>query len=275
MAWTAPRTWVTSEVVTSSIMNTHVRDNFLYLGGPDSRGSSLPGSPVDGQVYDYLVDSNWGIIWRFRYRQQTTPTSRNGTTANGSATITMADTSSLAVGMGVTGTNVPLGAIIVSIVASTSITIDRACTGAATNSMSFLVFPWEFVGGPPLMATEVATSQSTTSTSYTDLATTGPDVTVPLHGVYQAEFGCLISTASGGQGWMSLSPDLVAAEQGWAYGVNNGFGATAIFNGMRRVQLGVSIGSASPGLVRSKYKSTATSATFVNRILNVLPVKVK
>jgi hypothetical protein len=27
MAWTAPRTWVTGEVVTAAIMNTHVRDN--------------------------------------------------------------------------------------------------------------------------------------------------------------------------------------------------------------------------------------------------------
>ena len=29
MAWTAPRTWVSSEVVTASHMNTHIRDNFL------------------------------------------------------------------------------------------------------------------------------------------------------------------------------------------------------------------------------------------------------
>jgi hypothetical protein len=28
MAWTAPRTWVTAEVVNASNMNTHVRDNF-------------------------------------------------------------------------------------------------------------------------------------------------------------------------------------------------------------------------------------------------------
>lgn len=28
MAWTTPRTWVTSEIVTASHMNTHVRDNF-------------------------------------------------------------------------------------------------------------------------------------------------------------------------------------------------------------------------------------------------------
>ena len=27
MAWTDPRTWVTGEVVTASLMNTHVRDN--------------------------------------------------------------------------------------------------------------------------------------------------------------------------------------------------------------------------------------------------------
>lgn len=29
MAWTAPRTWVTSEVVTATMMNAHVRDNLL------------------------------------------------------------------------------------------------------------------------------------------------------------------------------------------------------------------------------------------------------
>jgi len=31
MAWTAPRTWVTSEIVTAALMNTHVRDNLSYL----------------------------------------------------------------------------------------------------------------------------------------------------------------------------------------------------------------------------------------------------
>ncbi len=31
MAWTAPRTWVTGEVVTAAIMNTHLRDNLLAL----------------------------------------------------------------------------------------------------------------------------------------------------------------------------------------------------------------------------------------------------
>lgn len=29
MVWTAPRTWVTGEVVTGAFLNTHIRDNFL------------------------------------------------------------------------------------------------------------------------------------------------------------------------------------------------------------------------------------------------------
>lgn len=39
MAWTAPRTWVTGEVVTASIMNTHVRDNFNETGPAKATGS--------------------------------------------------------------------------------------------------------------------------------------------------------------------------------------------------------------------------------------------
>ena len=31
MAWTAPRTWVLAEFVTAALMNTHVRDNMLFL----------------------------------------------------------------------------------------------------------------------------------------------------------------------------------------------------------------------------------------------------
>lgn len=31
MAWTTPRTWATGELVTATIMNTHIRDNLNYL----------------------------------------------------------------------------------------------------------------------------------------------------------------------------------------------------------------------------------------------------
>lgn len=35
MAFTSPRTWISSEIVTAALMNTHVRDNERYLNGLD------------------------------------------------------------------------------------------------------------------------------------------------------------------------------------------------------------------------------------------------
>jgi hypothetical protein len=40
MAWTSPRTWVTSETVTAALLNTHVRDNLKAIG--DAWGSYTP-----------------------------------------------------------------------------------------------------------------------------------------------------------------------------------------------------------------------------------------
>lgn len=54
-------------------------------------------------------------------------------------------------------------------------------------------YKWEFVGGRPLYA-EVTTSESTTSTSYTNLATTGPEIALPLAGDYDVAFGAAFST---------------------------------------------------------------------------------
>ncbi len=35
MAWTAPRTWTTGEIVTASMLNTDIRDNLRYMKGLD------------------------------------------------------------------------------------------------------------------------------------------------------------------------------------------------------------------------------------------------
>src|SRR5262245_7568818 len=35
MAWTTPRTWVAGELVTASMLNTHLRDNLNFLYGGD------------------------------------------------------------------------------------------------------------------------------------------------------------------------------------------------------------------------------------------------
>ena len=71
MAWTAPRTWVASEVTTAALFNTHLRDNMLILGtaiGADGRlvalsasylasldGTNLTGVAVVGAANTYTA----------------------------------------------------------------------------------------------------------------------------------------------------------------------------------------------------------------------------
>lgn len=66
-AWSAPRTWVAGEVLTASLLNTHLRDQLLYLGGTDRRTTSPPGAPLDGQLWHYVADATNGIEWLSAY----------------------------------------------------------------------------------------------------------------------------------------------------------------------------------------------------------------
>lgn len=40
MAWTSPRTWIAGEVLSASLLNTHLRDNLLDLNGTSSAWTS-------------------------------------------------------------------------------------------------------------------------------------------------------------------------------------------------------------------------------------------
>ena len=61
MAWTSPRTWVTSELVTAAIQNTHVRDNFTALrASPANRCDAYDASTqvvTSGNTNDLALDS--------------------------------------------------------------------------------------------------------------------------------------------------------------------------------------------------------------------------
>ena len=50
MSWTAPRTWVDDEVVTASLLNTHLRDNQLVIDQHAHTGSSGEGSQTLGNL---------------------------------------------------------------------------------------------------------------------------------------------------------------------------------------------------------------------------------
>jgi hypothetical protein len=73
MSWTTPRTWVSGETVTASVMNTHVRDQFDYVksspslstlvltGGAGAASLTLPATGrfyPDGGGDTYLVESS-------------------------------------------------------------------------------------------------------------------------------------------------------------------------------------------------------------------------
>jgi hypothetical protein len=68
MAWTAPRTWVTGEVVTAAQMNTHLRDNLLEVGA-HVRKYKLANQAFTGTTFadvnDLFVPIGANEVWLF------------------------------------------------------------------------------------------------------------------------------------------------------------------------------------------------------------------
>jgi hypothetical protein len=77
------------------------------------------------------------------------------------------------------------------------------------RSASASGFKWEFVGGGSLYS-EVLTAENTVSTSFVDLTTVGPQVTVPLAGDYDIEFSVIANHTIAG-GVAQIAPKLGAA----------------------------------------------------------------
>ena len=80
MAWTTPRTWVTAELVTAAIMNTHVRDDLAYLHG-DASTIDLANSL---SVKDYFRVTNSGGGQKFLIGNQDSSGANNPCIIGGS-----------------------------------------------------------------------------------------------------------------------------------------------------------------------------------------------
>lgn len=65
-SWTTPHDWSTGELVTATLLDTHLKDNLTNVHS--EYGTTLPGSPGDQQMA-ILVDSttNPTYHWQFRY----------------------------------------------------------------------------------------------------------------------------------------------------------------------------------------------------------------
>lgn len=135
-------------------------------------------------------------------------------------------------------------------------------------------YPWLCIGGSPLFA-EVATQETTTSATFTNLATTGPTVTPPLGGDYVVELGCRshVDTNAGFAG-MSYSIGVTAASDNDAAFGNEPAGSNTSPRNMmrRRVKAGLS----AAGALTAKYRvnNAANTATFESRWISITPVRV-
>lgn len=125
---------------------------------------------------------------------------------------------------------------------------------------------WELVGGMPLFA-EVTTAQTTTSTSYVSLTTTGPAVTAPLAGDYQIEHGCGGFNSGANASLMSFAIGASAASDARSLRVDG----TSEHSAARKSRY-TSV-SASDS-IDAKYRVTAGTGTFENRWISILPVRV-
>ena len=130
-------------------------------------------------------------------------------------------------------------------------------------------YPWAYVGGPPLTA-EVSTSQTTTTTSYTDLGTVGPSVTLPaLTGDFTiglgAEMNCSVAN------YVSMSVALGAATAVDADAIVVGGVAVADASAYREIRRN---GIAASAALVAKYKTGAGTGQFQKRVLSVRPIRV-
>jgi hypothetical protein len=130
-------------------------------------------------------------------------------------------------------------------------------------------YRWEYVGGPALLRL-VSTIEATNSQTYTDLSTVGPEVQLPLAGVWDIVVGCTIQNAGANNAnlmaaklGVAAAGDLEAAVASVAK-INQPIYTTRT---MRRTM-------GSPGAIRAQYRVDGGSGQFSDRVLRVTPVMV-
>lgn len=135
------------------------------------------------------------------------------------------------------------------------------------RSASASAYKWEFLGGSPLTS-EILTSETTGSTTYIDLATVGPSVTLPLAGDYLIEFTAEIRSATGGS---SVAPKLGAAatsDNDSAFHAVTGSALIRVSRAIRRD------GLAAAAVIKLQYKTGGTTFVAQQRNLQIRPFRV-
>ena len=139
-------------------------------------------------------------------------------------------------------------------------------------------YKWEAVNSPTAIYAEVTTNQFIGSSSYTDLATAGPSITLPLAGDYDVTVGGSISSgASGVIAYMSYQIGGTAANdadalQAYVYNANASYRDDVSVNMLRtRRKTGLSAVT-----LTAKYRSAsgANNVYAQHRVLSATPIRV-
>jgi len=115
--------------------------------------------------------------------------------------------------------------------------------------------PWEFIGGPPLTS-YVSVGEATSSTTTADLATVGPQFTLPRGGDYQITWGSRCTLVSGAAGTYGIHGIALVSTY-----VTHSFSAV---NDWRTGSLGININNGSQGQVIKTQYQISTGASSVN-----------
>jgi len=135
------------------------------------------------------------------------------------------------------------------------------------RAASTSAYKWEFVGGPSLYG-YVAASESRASATNGDLTTLGPDVTPPLAGDYDAEWGARMQSSVAGvfEAYMSI-PALGTEACSHIFAAQFAGG-----NGVIKVRKTITPAGT---LLRAKYSTQGgLQASFGGRWLEVTPIRV-
>jgi hypothetical protein len=139
------------------------------------------------------------------------------------------------------------------------------------NAGSASPYKWEFVGGAPFTA-EVLTFENLTSTSYVDLPTAGPSLTVPRAGDYFYILGVQAMNNTTGQ--TSIAALKVGAAACSDDDSVNVFGVSGGVNYLNASKPRRINGVAASTLLLMQYRVTGGQATYGRREFALTPVRV-
>jgi hypothetical protein len=129
---------------------------------------------------------------------------------------------------------------------------------------------WEFLGGPALFS-EVVPREGTASTAFVDLATVGPQITLPAPGDYDITVECLLTPNPTADAF-----GLACVQYGAVASAGDGVAAQNPANGNMSVSVAHTVrrsrGTAGE-VIKMVYRTTVGTAIFERRALTIRPVR--